>query len=58
MLSSILQIVLGIIFLGHNLFVTVSLPVFLAAWVLVEGIIVAVQSFDFHLTVERICVIL
>ena len=47
MLSSILQIVLGIIFLGHNLFMTVSLPVIFAAWVLVEGIIVAVQSFDY-----------
>ena len=47
MLSSILQIVLGIIFLGHNLFMTVSLPVIFTAWVLVEGIIVAVQSFDF-----------
>lgn len=47
MLSSILQIVLGLIFLGHNLILTVSLPVLFAAWVLVEGIIVAVQSFDF-----------
>ena len=47
MLSSILQIILGIIFLGHNLFVTVSLPIIFASWVLVEGIILAVQSFDF-----------
>ena len=47
MLSSILQIVLGFLFLGHNLFVTVSLPVVFAAWVLVEGIIIAIQSFDF-----------
>lgn len=48
MLSSILQIVLGFIFLAHNLFVTVSLPVVFAVWVLVEGIIIAVQSFDFR----------
>lgn len=47
MLSSILQIILGIIFLGHNLFVTVSLPIIFASWVLVEGLILAVQSFDF-----------
>ena len=32
MLSSILQIILGVIFLGHNLFVTISLPVVLAWW--------------------------
>ncbi len=49
MLSSILQIIIGIIFLAHNIFVTVSLPVIFAAWVLVEGIIVAVQSFDYKL---------
>lgn len=47
MLSSILQILLGIIFLGHNLFVTISLPIIFASWVLIEGIIVAVQSFDY-----------
>lgn len=47
MLSSILQIILGFIFLGHNLFVTISLPVVFAWWVLIEGVIVAVQSFDY-----------
>lgn len=47
MLSAILQIILGFIFLGHNLFVTVSLPIIFASWVLVEGVILAVQSFDF-----------
>lgn len=36
-----------LIVLGHNLFVTVSLPVIFAWWVLIEGIIVAVQSFDY-----------
>jgi len=47
MLSSILQIIVGIILLAHNLFVTVSLPIIFAAWVMVEGIIIAVQSFDY-----------
>lgn len=47
MLSAILQIVLGIIFLGHNLFVAVSLPVLFSVWVMVEGILIAVQSFDY-----------
>ena len=47
MLSSILQILLGIIFLGHNLFVTISLPIIFASWILIEGIILAVQSFDY-----------
>ena len=47
MLSSILQILLGIFFLGHNLFVTISLPIIFASWILIEGIIVAVQSFDY-----------
>ena len=39
MLSSILQILLGIIF--------ISLPIIFASWILIEGIIVAVQSFDY-----------
>lgn len=47
MLSALLQIILGIIFLGNNLFVTVSLPVIFAMWVLIEGVVIAVQSFDF-----------
>lgn len=46
-LSAVLQIILGIIFLGNNLFVTVSLPVIFAMWVLIEGVVIAVQSFDY-----------
>lgn len=47
MLSSLLLIILGIIFLANNLFVTISLPIIFAMWVLIEGVIVAVNSFDY-----------
>ena len=47
MLSAILQIVLGVIFLANNLFLAVSLPVIFAMWVLIEGVVIAVQSFDY-----------
>ena len=47
MLSSILEILVGIIFLGNNLFLAVSLPVIFVMWILIEGILIAVQSFDY-----------
>ena len=47
LLSAILLIILGIIFLANNLFVTISLPIIFAMWLLIEGIIGAVQSFDY-----------
>lgn len=47
MLSAILQIILGLIFLCNNLFLAVSLPVIFAMWVLIEGVIIAVNSFDY-----------
>ena len=47
MLSGLLLVILGFIFLGHKLFLTVSLPVIFAMWVLIEGIVIAVQSFDY-----------
>ena len=47
MLSAILQILLGVFFLANSVFVTVSLPVVFAVWVLIEGVIIAVQSFDY-----------
>ena len=47
MLSSLLLIILGIIFLANNLFVTISLPIIFAMWVLIEGVIVVVNSFDY-----------
>ena len=47
MLSAILNIVLGFIFLGNTLFLGASLPYIFAFWVIVEGILVAVRSFDY-----------
>ena len=47
MLSAILEIILGIIFLSNRLFVSLSLPVIFAMWVLIEGVIISVQSFDY-----------
>ena len=47
MLSALLQIFLGILFLCNNIFVTLSIPIVFAMWVLTEGIIIFIQSFDF-----------
>ncbi len=47
MLSALMQIILGCIFLGHNLFLAASLPVIFAAWIMIEGIIMAVRSTDY-----------
>lgn len=47
MLSAILEIILGIIFICNNVFLAISLPVIFAMWVLIEGVIIAVNSFDY-----------
>ena len=47
MLSAILQILLGCFFLFFSEALTLSLPVAFAIWVLLEGVIIAVQSFDY-----------
>ncbi len=47
LLSAILLIVLGVILLSHKFFVTSSLPFIFAIWVVIEGITIAVQSFDY-----------
>jgi len=47
MLSAILEMILGIIFIGNNIFLAFSLPVIFAMWVLFEGVIIAVDSFDY-----------
>lgn len=47
MLSALMQIFLGFFFLFHNMIVTISLPVVFAIWVMVEGIILAINSFDY-----------
>lgn len=46
-LSAVLEIIIGIIFLGNNIFVAFSLPVIFAMWVLIESVIIAVNSFDY-----------
>ena len=46
-LSAVLEIIIGIIFLGNNIFVAFSLPVIFAMWVLIESLIIAVNSFDY-----------
>ena len=47
MLSAILLIVLGFIILGHKFFVSSALPIVFAVWVVIEGITIAIQSFDY-----------
>ena len=47
MLSGLLLVILGFIFLTHKLFLTASLPVIFAMWVLIEGVMIAIQSFDY-----------
>ena len=47
MLSSILLIILGFIFLCNNLFLAVSLPIVFVIWVIVESLNVVIVSFDF-----------
>ena len=47
LLSALLQILLGILFLCNNLFVAISIPIVFAMWVFVEGVIIFIQSFDF-----------
>ena len=46
-LSAILEILIGIIFLGNHIFLGFSLPVIFAMWVLMESVIIAVNSFDY-----------
>ena len=47
LLSGLLLVIMGIIFLGNKIFLTFSLPVIFAMWVLFEGVMIAVQSFDY-----------
>ena len=46
-LSAILEIIIGIIFLGNNIFLAFSLPVIFAMWILIESVIITVNSFDY-----------
>lgn len=47
LLSGILQVILGLIFLNNKLFLAAAIPVVFAFWLLVEGLILAIRSFDF-----------
>ena len=47
LLSAILLIILGCILLSNKLFVTSSLPIIFAVWVVIEGVTIAVLSFDY-----------
>jgi uncharacterized membrane protein HdeD (DUF308 family) len=47
MLSALLDIFFGCFFLFNILGTAISLPVVFAIWVMVEGIVIAVQSFDY-----------
>ena len=46
-ISAILLIIIGLIFLCNNLFVAGSLPYIFAIWILIESIILSIQSFDY-----------
>lgn len=46
-LSGLLQIILGLIFLNHTFFLAISLPLVFACWIFIEGVILAIRSFDF-----------
>lgn len=47
MLSALLQIILGFFFLAHNAALMASLPMVFAFWVIIEGISLAIRSFDY-----------
>jgi len=47
MLSGLLQIFMGLFFLFHNVALTLSLPIAFAIWVIVEGVSLAIRSFDY-----------
>jgi uncharacterized membrane protein HdeD (DUF308 family) len=46
-LSALFQIMIGFFFLGHKMFVALSLPMIFSLWVMTEGVVIAVQSFDY-----------
>lgn len=46
-ISAILLIIVGLIFLCNNFFVASSLPVIFILWILIESIIITIESFDY-----------
>lgn len=47
MLSALLQIIVGFIFLFNSIWLAISLPIIFALWVMFEGIVLFIQSFDY-----------
>lgn len=47
LLSGILQILLGVIFLNHKALLAMTLPIVFAVWLAIEGFILTIRSFDF-----------
>lgn len=47
MLSGILEVLLGLIFICNTVFLAFSLPVIFAMWVIIESVIIAVNSLDY-----------
>ena len=46
-LTGVIDVMFGIFFLANSLFVAASLPLIFAIWLIVEGVILVVQSFDY-----------
>jgi uncharacterized membrane protein HdeD (DUF308 family) len=46
-LTGVFDVILGIFLLFNNIFVAISLPLIFAIWLIIEGIILVVQSFDY-----------
>lgn len=47
LLSGIFQLLIGIIFVSNNFFVAAVLPIVFAIWMAIEGVVLAIRSFDF-----------
>ena len=47
LLSGILQVIIGLLFINYNLVVAAALPFVFSCWICAEGIILAIRSFDF-----------
>ena len=47
LLSGILEVIFGLIFINHNLVLASVLPIVFAIWIIVEGISIAIRSADY-----------
>lgn len=46
-LSALLEIIVGIIFLCNSIWLAISLPIIFSVWVMFEGIVLFIHSFDY-----------